>query len=228
MKNQKLVIIGDSAFAEIAYEYFTCDSEYDVVAFAVESAFYTKDELFGKPVIHFDDIEKLFPPTHCSVYVAITYTGLNRVRTRLVQEVRAKGYALASYISSRAFVWRNVTIGEHCFIFEDNTIQPFVSLGDNVVIWSGNHIGHHSIIGNNCFISSHVVLSGFTSVGNNCFIGVNATISNNVTIHEDCWLGLGVTLHQDAPAGSFYKPQKFDPATKSTYDYFKIVRREGR
>ena len=31
-KKHKLIIVGDSAFAEIAYEYFTHDSEYEVVA----------------------------------------------------------------------------------------------------------------------------------------------------------------------------------------------------
>lgn len=35
-KTGKLVLIGDSAFAEVAYEYFTHDSPYEVVAFAVE------------------------------------------------------------------------------------------------------------------------------------------------------------------------------------------------
>ncbi|NRW38220.1 hypothetical protein [Clostridium beijerinckii] len=35
-KNKKLIIIGDSAFAQIAYEYFTYDSDYEVVAFSVE------------------------------------------------------------------------------------------------------------------------------------------------------------------------------------------------
>ena len=38
-KKHKLLIIGDSAFAEIAYEYFTYDSEYQVVAFSVEEAY---------------------------------------------------------------------------------------------------------------------------------------------------------------------------------------------
>ena len=31
----KLLIVGDGAFAEVAYEYFTEDSEYEVVGFAV-------------------------------------------------------------------------------------------------------------------------------------------------------------------------------------------------
>ena len=38
-KKRKLVIVGDSAFAEIAQEYFEVDTDYSVVCFAVESNF---------------------------------------------------------------------------------------------------------------------------------------------------------------------------------------------
>ena len=44
---RNLIIVGDSAFAEVAYEYFTHDSPYRVVAFAVEREFLTKTRLFG-------------------------------------------------------------------------------------------------------------------------------------------------------------------------------------
>ena len=43
----KLIIVGDSAFAEIAYEYFTNDSNYEVVAFSVEDKFLSKKVLFA-------------------------------------------------------------------------------------------------------------------------------------------------------------------------------------
>jgi ssRNA-specific RNase YbeY (16S rRNA maturation enzyme) len=36
---RRLVIVGDSEFAEIAYEYFTYDSPYEVVAFSVEKEY---------------------------------------------------------------------------------------------------------------------------------------------------------------------------------------------
>lgn len=39
-KEKKLVIVGSGEFAEIAYEYFTYDSEYEVVGFAVEKEFF--------------------------------------------------------------------------------------------------------------------------------------------------------------------------------------------
>jgi len=221
-KDRKLIIVGDSAFAEIAYEYFTYDSEYEVVAFSVERGYLKKETLCELPVVAFESLTEVFAPAEHFVYVATVYTQLNRLRTRLCKEAKQKGYGLASYISSRAFVWRNVALGEHCFIFEDNTVQPFVTVGDNVVMWSGNHIGHHSIIKDNCFISSHVVISGFVEVGENCFLGVNSTIVNNVKIGRDCWLGPDVTIVRDAPEATFFKPGKGETSSVNTLERFKL------
>ncbi|NYC52753.1 FlaA1/EpsC-like NDP-sugar epimerase [Clostridium beijerinckii] len=58
-KNKKLIIIGDSAFAQIAYEYFTYDSDYEVVAFSVEKDYLKDEEMLGLPVIPLEDIEKI-------------------------------------------------------------------------------------------------------------------------------------------------------------------------
>jgi sugar O-acyltransferase (sialic acid O-acetyltransferase NeuD family) len=205
IKERPLLIVGDSAFAEIAYEYFSHDSAYEVVAFCVEREFMSKERLFGLPVVAMDEIERAFPPSNHSFYAALVYTWMNRLRTRLYEAMKARGYTPASYISSRAFVWRNVELGEHCFIFEDNTIQPFVSIGNNAVLWSGNHIGHHTRIGDNCFISSHVVVSGFCTVGDNCFIGVNATFGNNLNIGDDCLVGSGALVARDVAADTLVK-----------------------
>jgi sugar O-acyltransferase (sialic acid O-acetyltransferase NeuD family) len=222
MQSKKLVLIGDSAFAEIAYEYFTHDSAYEVVAFAVEAEYRKKGELCGLPVVDVETMENRFPPEEHSVYVAVVYTQLNRLRARLMDTARDKGYALASYISSRAFVWPNVKLGEHCFIFEDNTVQPFVTLGDDVVLWSGNHIGHHSTVRDHVFISSHVVISGFVDVGENCFLGVNATVANNVTIGKDSWVGPGALIVKDTEPQSFYKTVPAEAAKITTHRYFRI------
>jgi sugar O-acyltransferase (sialic acid O-acetyltransferase NeuD family) len=213
MKDRKLIIIGDSAFAEIAYEYFTHDSRYEVAGFCVEREYLTRDSLFGLPVVAFEDAGDHFDPATHEFYAALVYTGMNRLRTRLYLEAKAKGYRAASYVSSRAFVWRNVVLGEHCFIFEDNTVQPFVHIGDNVVLWSGNHIGHHSRIGDNCFVSSHVVVSGFCNVGANCFIGVNATFGNNLNVGDDCLIGAGALIARDVPEDTLVKGNLANAAT---------------
>ena len=56
VKTKKLVLVGDSAFAEVAYEYFTHDSEYEVVAFSVEREYLRREELFAVPVVPFEDL----------------------------------------------------------------------------------------------------------------------------------------------------------------------------
>lgn len=196
-KKHKLIIIGDSAFAEIAYEYFTHDSEYEVVAFSVEQEYLKRDELFGVPVTPFETLAEKFAPAEHYFYAAMVYTQGNKLRERLYLQAKEKGYRAASYISSQAFVWRNVEIGEHAFIFENNVVQPFVKIGDNVVLWSGNHIGHHSTIKSHNFISSHVVISGFCSVGERCFMGVNSTVGNNISIGDNCVVGAAATIVGD-------------------------------
>jgi sugar O-acyltransferase (sialic acid O-acetyltransferase NeuD family) len=196
-KERKLLIIGDSAFAEIAYEYFTYDSDYEVVAFAVEQQYLKRDSLFGLPVTAFEAMQDKYAPTEHSFFAANVYTQKNQLRTRLYAAAKGKGYLPASYVSPRAFVWRNVKIGEHCFIFENNVVQPFVTIGDNIVLWSGNHIGHHSTIMDHCFVSSHVVVSGFCRVGESCFMGVNATVANNISIGNNCIIGAGALVLSD-------------------------------
>jgi len=224
-KERKLVIIGDSAFAEIACEYFAADSPYEVVAFAVEGSYRQRDELLGRPVVALETLAQTHPCATHDVHAAVVYTQLNRLRARLVEVAKSTGYRLASYISSRAFVWPNARIGAHCFIFENNVVQPFVTLGDNVVLWSGNHIGHHSRIGDNVFVSSHVVISGFCEIGDNCFLGVNAAIGNNVTVRRDCWIGPGVAIVQDTKEGEIHRAPESVVAKVSATRFFKILKR---
>jgi sugar O-acyltransferase (sialic acid O-acetyltransferase NeuD family) len=117
------------------------------------------------------------------------------------------GYRLASFISPRATVLNEGRIGDNCFIFEDNTIQPFVTIGSNVTLWSGNHIGHHSTIKDHCFIASHVVVSGGVEIGECTFIGVNATLRDHIKIGERCVIGAGALLLADAePEGVYIGP----------------------
>lgn len=221
-KTKKLVLVGDGATAELCYEYFSHDSEYEVCGFAVESYYRKRSSFYGLPVVDYESVQAIFDPKDFEVYVAITFAQFNRLRTRLVHGVKAKGYQLASYVSSRAFVWSNVELGEHCFIFEDNTVQPFVKIGNNVILWSGNHIGHHSCIGNNCFISSHVVISGFCDVGDNTFIGVNSTIADGVRIARDNWIGPGLTITKNTDENKLFGAAHADASRVAARRFFKV------
>lgn len=103
MSSKELIIVGDSLFAQIAYEYFTYDSEYEVKGFAVEKEYRSKDKLFDLPVIDFEDIEQHYSPSQYCAFVALTYSKLNRTRSRLYKDTKKKGCKIASYIISKAF-----------------------------------------------------------------------------------------------------------------------------
>ena len=221
-KNKQLVIVGAGETAEIAYEYFTYDSDYEVVAFSVEKNFLDKEKLFDLPVVPFEDLEENYSPNSYEAFVAVSYTQLNRVRTKLYQQVKQKGFKVPSYVSSRAFIWRNVEIGENCFIFENNVIQYQVKIGNNVFLWSGNHVGHQSIIHDNCFISSHVVISGFCEIGENSFLGVNATLANNLKIGKDNWIGPNTAIMKNTEDGALYKTTQPESAKISAPRFFKV------
>ena len=223
---EKLVIIGDGETAELAYEYFTHDSPREVVAFAVEREFRKKEEMFGLPVVAFEEVETLYPPAGHAAFAAVSYTKLNRVRARLYAAAKAKGYRVASYVSSRAFVWRNVEVGENCFIFENNVVQYAVKIGNNVVLWSGNHIGHQSVIRDNAFISSHVVVSGYCEVGENSFLGVNSCVANNVRVARDNLIGMGAVVHKDTEERKVYVGNPARPV-KDSFAVYGLTEDEG-
>lgn len=199
-----LVIFGSGDIAQLAHYYFSTDSDYDIVAFTVDAAYIQDTTFCDLPVVAFENVAALYPPDQYDFFVALSYSKLNAIRKQKYLAAKALGYRLVSYISSRASVLNQGAIGDNCFIFEDNTIQPFVKLGNNITLWSGNHIGHHSVIRDHTFIASHVVVSGGVEIGEQCFIGVNATLRDHIKIGDKCVLGAGTLLLADAEPEGVY------------------------
>lgn len=201
---EPLVIFGSGDIAQLAHYYFSTDSNYEVVAFTVDANYIKESEFCGLPVAAFEDVAKNYPPDSHVFFVALSYSKLNAVRKEKFLAAKKMGYKLVSFISSRATVLNEGRIGENCFIFEDNTIQPFVTIGNNVTLWSGNHIGHHSVIHDHTFIASHVVISGGVEIGEQCFVGVNATLRDHIKVGDRCVVGAGALLLADAAPEGVY------------------------
>lgn len=192
-KSKKAIILGTGPLAELANFYLENDSNYKIEAFCSTSPQF--QSFCGKPLIPFSEITEKFSPATHEIFVAVGYRHMNQIRKRFCCEARSKGYKLLSYISSKATFWdKGNKVGENVFIFEDNTIQPFVEIGDGVIMWSGNHIGHHSKIGCYSFLTSHVVISGFCDVGPHSFLGVNSTLIDNISLGHSVLVGAGAVV----------------------------------
>ncbi len=202
---EKVIIFGIHDFAELAHYYITHDSPYEVLGFTVHKKFIPQAKFFrGLPVVPFEEITSIYPPTEYRMFAPLSPSRMNRLRETVYSEIKSKGYKLINYISSKATFFDNA-IGDNCFILEDNTIQPFTSIGNNVVIWSGNHIGHHGQIKDHVFFSSHVVLSGHCIVDPYCFFGVNSTIRDGLHIAEGSLIAMSASVIRDTEPWGVYK-----------------------
>jgi sugar O-acyltransferase (sialic acid O-acetyltransferase NeuD family) len=227
MKTKKLVIYGLGETAELAYEYFTHDSIYEVIAFTVDKEYITESSHLNLPIIDFDLIETFYPQNEIELFIGASFTKLNRTRMKMYKAAKTKGYHCASYISSKAFVWHNAEIGENAFILENNVIQHKVKIGNNVILWSGNHIGHQTIIEDNVSLSSHCVISGFCTIGANSFLGVNCTFNDKIKLGKDNLVGSGALIVKNTEDGKLMIGAPAKPSPVSTYEFFKIQNPEG-
>ncbi len=204
----KVIIFGTSDFAQLANFYLESDTEHEIVGFTVHSQYLNLPEYCGKPVFAFEDLVQKFSPDEYMLFAPMAPTKMNSLRQAVFEDGRNMGFHFISYISPRA-IYYGTPIGENCFIFEANVIQPFTTIGDNVIMWSGNHFGHHSSIDSNSFLASHVVISGHVEVGKNCFLGVNSTVSNGIQIGDFSFVGAGALI------GRSTEPYAVYPGTKA-------------
>lgn len=211
-----IVIFGAGDIARLAHFYFTRDSRHQVAAFAVDREYRRGDQFQGLPLVDFEDAPSRFPPDRYQMFVALSYTRMNRARAEKYHGAKRLGYTLASYVSSRCTYLADAPPGDNCFILEDNTIQPFVRIGSNVTLWSGNHIGHDSTIEDHNFIASQVVVSGHVTIRSFCFIGVNATLRNGIEIAEGTLIGAGAIVMKDTVEKGVYLPRRADLFAKSS------------
>lgn len=213
---KKLIIVGAGPQGQIAKDFFLKYSSYNLVGFASHKKHCTESIVHDYPHYPLEELSNTHPPSEFKLFVAIGYRKMNKIRQSVYEELRGLGYKFANFVHPSACVSESAEIGENVFIFEDNTIQPYVNIGNNTVLWSGNHIGHHTKIGCHCFISSHVVISGFCKIEDNIFIGVNATLHDSLTISRETLIGAGAIISKNTKEKEVYIPQRTKPFPKSS------------
>jgi sugar O-acyltransferase (sialic acid O-acetyltransferase NeuD family) len=189
----KIVIFGVHDFAQLAHFYLSRENLHTILAFTVHQQYITDTSFMGLPVVPLESLETTYPPQEFQMFVPMSPAKMNSIRRGVYEQIKAMGYRCITYISPQA-TYYGTPIGENCFIFENNVIQPYTTIGNNVIMWSGNHFGHHSSIADHSFISSHTVISGHVTIEQNCFIGVNATLNNGITIAKNTFIGSGALI----------------------------------
>jgi sugar O-acyltransferase (sialic acid O-acetyltransferase NeuD family) len=202
---EKVVIFGTSGGARLIYSSIVQDAIYQVAGFTVDRDYLDTKELYGLPVVPFEEIESTFPPGEYKMLVAILGHRLNKTREEKYQQAKAKGYQFITHISSKAFTYPDLVIGENCFIDNFVICRPSVQIGNNVIIFSGASIGIDSVIKDHCYIAARALLLGGNIVEPYSFVGANSTILENVKVARECMIGAGVVLHEDSQEKGVYR-----------------------
>jgi len=201
---RKLVIFGARGFAELAHYYFTHDSPYAVAAFTVDGAYLTDTTNRGLPVVPFDELLQHYPPADHDLFVAVGIGGVNRHRAAKVAEAEAKGYQMASFLSSRADVASDLELRPNTMVMERAGIQPFVTIGRNSIIWSTTRIGFRTRIGDHCWVVS-ALLGESVTIGDYSFVGLGSTIAPHVAVGRSNVIGAGARVVRDTKDEEVYR-----------------------
>jgi sugar O-acyltransferase (sialic acid O-acetyltransferase NeuD family) len=191
---EKVVLFGNTPWSEIVYYYLTQDSAYEVVAFSVDEAYIKEQTFCGLPLVPFEKVEDIYPPSEYKMMLTVLVKDINKVRARKFAQAKEKGYTLISYISSRATVWPDLVIGENCFIGEDTLCRPRLKIGNDVIVMGGSYLGHHAEIKDHCFLSGRVSLLGAAVIEPYCTLGPNAVVLDTITVATECVIGAGCVI----------------------------------
>ena len=202
---KKLCLFGDGEIASIAKYYFSDEKKISLICV---DDINVKETNFEKiTIISKTDFTKLSTDDH-EIFVAISYSKLNKNREKNYNFFKKLGFKMPSFIHRHSYISKNSKIGSNCLILENQTIQKDVMIEDNVFLWSGNHIGHNTKISKHVYVSSQVVISGNCNIGERSFFGVNSTIKDFTNIANDCFIGMGSIVTKDLKAFSVVLPNK--------------------
>lgn len=205
---KKLIIFGNSIFAEVAYFYFKNYSNYDVIFFASEKKYINEKKKFGIKVISLEELLKIKKKDYF-LFVAIGYSKMNIVREKYYKFFKKKKYKLASFIHPHAHVYSS-KIGDHNFIMENVSLNPNSEIKSNNIIWSSAILGHHSKLGSNNFLSGNSTISGGCNIKDNCFFGVNSSVKDRINIKNSCFIDASEYVNKNLD-NNIYFNSKINP-----------------
>lgn len=157
--------------------------------------------VLGVPIVGSDDDLESLVDNGYRVLIAIGSTKSNDARKRMYDKISSLGYEFSSYVSDKAIVAEDVSIGVGTAVLDGAIINSGSKIGKNCIINSGCIIEHDCVIGNHVHVAPGVVMSGMVHVDDLAFVGVGAVVKHGVSVGESAIIGAGAVVVKDVPSG---------------------------
>lgn len=200
---EKIVIVGLSATARLAYSFISYHHLFEVIGFAVNNQFKKEDFFCDLPVYSLEHLNEELKGQEYKVFVALLWNHLNADRKRLYLYCKNNGYQMANLISPLAVVRSEIT-GDNIWIHDHVVIQNDTELASNIAIMQGSLIGAGCKVGSHCFFGAHSILAGGCSIGEQSFVGLHATVFDDTHIGKKCIIGACTAVKRNMPDFSKY------------------------
>lgn len=203
-RQKPVILFGTGSLAKLLWYALSHDSPHKVCAFSVNRSHCSTTQFMGLPVIPFEDLAGKLAPQEHALIAGIGWARMNQARREIVDTARSLGYACPSWVSSRAQTWPDLSMGEHCLIFDGANIQPFARLGNNCIVRSGAVLSHDVEVGDDCLIACGAVVGGGAKIGAGCMLGLNCTVRDKVSVAAGCLIAAGAVVTADIGAPGVY------------------------
>ncbi len=214
---QKLVIFGNTSFSKMTYRYILEEKVADVGAFCIDKEYKDTDSFCDKPLIAFEDIERLYPKSEYKILNTIGYTKMNEIRRNVSDRIIRKGYTLFNYISKKAEVYSDIK-GYNNIILPNSFIGYDVEIGNNNVFYTGANLTHDIVVGNNNFFAANSTIGGNVVIKDNCFFGMNCTVKNRVSVESKTLVGAGAYVEKNTEDSAVIVPVRSIVLDKKSYE----------
>ncbi len=205
---EKLIIYGNGKISRVLYHFLK--KQFKLIAFTVDSKYIKKKDIYGLPVIPFENIENTYDPSVNNLIIAVGYIDMNNLREQKYLEGKQKGFNFINYIHPSVEIHDNFQIGENNVLLDQVSIQPYSKIGNSNFIWSNAVLGHGACIENSNWIASNATVSGDTTIKSKCFIGVNSTIGHNVVVGDENFIGAHTLVTKNTKSNEVYISKEGD------------------
>lgn len=199
---RRLVIYGDTAFAEEISIIIKKEGVDSVVAFTNDQKFITRNTINDIPVYATADLQKAIGEDF-EVLIAYGYFQMNNLREKIYNECNAYGWKIGSYVSVNATCFTD-SIGEGTIIWPNCYIGPNVIIGRCNIIQASCILAHDNKLGDFNYLAPGIVMGGRSAIKNHCFIGLNSTVKSDVCLSDYSLLGSGCNLLKDSVSYGCY------------------------
>jgi UDP-perosamine 4-acetyltransferase len=196
MSKPRLVILGSGGHAKVIAEIFEESLSFDIVGFTSLSP---SETLFDYPCLGNDgQLLQLFADGITHAFPAI---GSNRIRYRMLAELRQLGFSLPNAISRHAIVSPRVRLGTAIAIMPGAVVNTCSTIEDGAILNTASSIDHDNYIGACAHIAPGCHLAGNVTVGEGAFLAAGATAVPGVTIGPWATVGAGGVVIREITAG---------------------------